>query len=329
MATIHKLLTPEEIATRGASQVPFLRLPPRAEAFALRAERLRSLARSHAMQGYLEFIALVARCQQSMLESMPPVALPRSEAVALCHEHGMPPLAHSSHARDVMWCDALRRMLRAIAADAAGPAREVASRLEGSRDELYEAQASKLLAGVTFGLDTATAPLIGAGLQVYFTHLAITLGEEAFAPIDAQGLCPCCGSRPTASVVRIGGDTAGFRFLHCSLCSAQWHLVRIKCAHCDSTAGISYSGLDDGSGAPAKRAVLAETCDECGSYLKVVYMDRDPSVEPCADDIATLALDLLVADAGREPCGVNFMLIHGDPDAPTHAQEPALLEGNR
>jgi FdhE protein len=313
MATVQKLLTPEEIAARAGSDIPRLHMPERSSVFGERARRLRQLAPGHSMRGYLELIALIAEAQQSALDSMPHFGLPHPDAIALSHEHGMPPLSHSSHARDRAWCDTLRRMLRSIADETTGRTREVAKGLENSRDELYEAQASKLLAGVMFGLDPATAPFIGAGLQVYFTHLAIALGESAFPQIEAPGICPSCASRPTASVARIGGEAAGFRFLHCSLCSTEWHMVRIKCAHCDSTKGISYSGIDDGKTPQGKGAVLAETCDECGSYLKIVYMDRNRDVEPVADDIASLALDLLVTDAGREPYGVNFMLVHGDP----------------
>jgi FdhE protein len=311
---IKPLLTPEQIAARaGSSEIPRLHMPERSSIFGERARRLRQLAPGHSMQGYLEFVALIAAAQQSALDATPLFALPRPEAVATSHEHGMPPLSHSSHARDRAWCDTLRHMLREIAAETSGRTRDAAVGLENSRDELYEGQASKLLAGVTFGLDPATAPFIGAGLQVYFTHLAIALGAEAIAPIDVPGICPCCGSRPTASVTRIGGEAAGYRFLHCSLCSTEWHMVRVKCTHCDSTKGISYSGIDDGKVHDAKAAVLAETCDECNSYLKIVYMDRDRDVDPCADDIATLPLDILVTEAGREPYGVNFMLVHGDP----------------
>jgi formate dehydrogenase maturation protein FdhE len=41
----------------------------------------------------------------------------------------------------------------------------------------------------------------------------------------------------------------------------------------------------------------AETCDECRSYAKVLYQAQDPDVDPVADDLATLGLDLLVAEA--------------------------------
>jgi len=312
LSTTQKLLTPEEIAARGNSPLPFLRLPARGAAFADRAARLRALAPGHAMQGYLEFIALVADAQQRMLDDMPPLRLPHPDAVARSREHGMPLLDFRSHARDPGWADVLRRVLRMVMAEAQGPALEAVKRLEASRDELYEAQASKLLAGVAVGLDTGSAPLIGAGLQVYFTHLALSLGEAAFAPLEAPGACPCCNALPTASIVRTG-DASGHRFLHCSLCGTQWHYVRVKCAHCESTKGISYASLDDGSGRQRKPAVVAEVCDECDHYLKIAYMDRDPQVEPCADDLATLALDLLVADTGKTPLGVNFMLVHGDP----------------
>lgn len=310
----HKVLTPEEIAAQAGSQIPYLRLPSRVSVFADRAARLDALAAGHPMEGYLALMAEVARAQHEALAAMPPVRLPAPELVDQCNEHGMPPLNHATHARDPMWCDVTRRLLRGLSERTDGVARDVVMRLEQSRDELYEAQASKLLAGIAFGLDPATAPLIAAGLQVYFSHLVIALGENAFPRLDVGTVCPCCGTRPTASVARIGSVEAGYRFLHCALCSAQWHMVRIKCTNCESTKGIAYQAVDDGT--PADRqAVRAECCDECGTYLKIVSMERDPGAEPTADDLATLALDLLVVDSGKESSGVNFMLIHGDPGA--------------
>jgi FdhE protein len=305
-------LSPEEIATQAGSRIPFLALPDRGEAFRGRAARLNALAESHPMGDYLRFIACVAETQQRLLDAMPSVALPSPQFVTTCNEHGMPPLNVQTHRRDAFWCDGLRRLLRDLADGTEGRQREAAVRLEQRRDDFYEAQASKLLAGITLGLDIATAPLVGAGLQVYFTHLCTTLGETSFVPTDAATLCPCCASRPTASIVRIGGDRSGYRFLHCSLCSAQWHMVRIKCANCESTRSIGYLNLEREGTAASKPAVVAEVCDECGSYLKLCSMERDPHVDPVADDLATLALDLLVTDAGKTPCGVNFMLVHGE-----------------
>jgi FdhE protein len=219
----------------------------------------------------------------------------------------MPPLNVQEHARDRAWCDTLRMMLRRLAAQTQGVARDTAVRLENERDELYEAQASKLLAGIAFGLDLARAPLIAAALQVYWVHMVTTLGAQAFGRNDAPTVCPCCGSRPVASVVRMGAQEAGLRFLHCSLCAAEWHMARIQCTSCESTKGIEYHMVRDGA-----KSAQAETCEECATYLKVFYMEHDPQVDATADDLASVALDLLVADTGKLRSGQNLMLIHGE-----------------
>jgi len=83
------------------------------------------------------------------------------------------------------------------------------------------------------------------------------------------------------------------RFLYCPLCASQWHYVRIKCANCASTKGIAYQHVAD-----QPSAMKAETCDECGTYTKIVYMEKDQGAEPFADDLASLALDILVGEAG-------------------------------
>jgi FdhE protein len=44
--------------------------------------------------------------------------------------------------------------------------------------------------------------------------------------------------------------------------------------------------------------VRAESCDSCKTYRKICYQEQDREVEPVADDLASLALDLLMTDAG-------------------------------
>lgn len=302
-----KILTPEEIAAQATSDIPFLRLPDRSSVFSDRAARLRQLAPGSAMGGYLELMAALAETQQKLLDGRPPLSLPGEAHIAQCREHGMPPLGAQTLMRDPLWHDLLRHMLRRLADDAAGTLRAALVQLEGRHGEFYEAQASKLLANVSAGLDRASAPLIGAVLQVCWTHLLTTLGKDCYGSIGVPNVCPCCGSRPTASVVRIGAREAGYRFLHCSLCAAEWHMVRVKCSNCETTKGIHYLGIEGGS-----PAIKAECCDECGHYLKIFYQDKDPQVEPVADDLASMALDLLVAETGKAASGVNLLLIHGD-----------------
>ena len=100
------------------------------------------------------------------------------------------------------------------------------------------------------------------------------------------------------------GSLHGARFLHCALCSTQWHFVRIKCANCASTEGIAYQWIQGGDG-----AVKAETCDKCGTYTKVLYLEKDHRLEPFADDLASYALDVLVEEAGWRRATPNPFLM--------------------
>ena len=143
---------------------------------------------------------------------------------------------------------------------------------------------------------------------------------EPFGRTDDATRCPCCGTRPTASITRIGAEESGFRYLQCALCSTQWHVVRVKCARCESTKGISYRSLQPVEGhVPAatganEGAVQAECCSECGHYLKIVHMAKDPQVEPMADDLASVTLDLLVGEEGLHRHGLSLWLLFGEPD---------------
>lgn len=305
-----RILEPGEIELLAGSEIPFLRLPERGALYAERAARLRQLAPGHPMREYLEFIATVAEAQHWALHNMPAIRLPTPQDIERSKAHGMPPLGVGGHRRDEAWRDVLRRMLRLLADRTDGAPRRVIIRLEGERDDLYEAQASKLLGGVDSGVDTAYGPLVGAALQAYWAHMVMTLGSGRFERIETASLCPACGSRPVASIARIGGREAGYRFLHCSLCSTEWHMVRIKCTSCESTKGIHHYGIEGGT-----KAVLAESCEACGTYLKMLYMERDPQLDPVADDLASTVLDLLMAEAGKLRSGQNLMLVQGQEEA--------------
>ncbi len=330
-----RLKTPEEIAVQAGEQVQYVRLPERASVFADRATRLRERAASHSMRDFLLFMADVAQCQHESLQHYPDVVVPDAAAVRSAAGEAAPLLPASTWPRDGVWVDELRGLLdRLLARLEPSPVRTAVEALRSADDERLNLQADRLLNGVMFGLDMAAAPLIAAGLQTYWTHLVLTTqaahgGQPASVRMTASpfgrtlrtGHCPCCGSLPSASISRVGSENTGHRYQHCSLCSAQWHMVRIKCSHCESTKGIHYQSLQaaaDGAvtSSKFKPAVEAETCDECGHYLKIVHMERDLHVDPIADDLATVALDLLVSEAGFERHGVNLMLLYGDPDTP-------------
>ncbi len=314
-----------------------MRLPDPGLEFDRRRARLEALAAGHPMREYLQFVAAIARAQQQAVNAVAFLSPPGAPLLQSGSDPAAVPLPAASWPRDPQWRDSLRGMLAALGpalgsalgSDLNTVARESVRRLAAGSDVFFEAQADRLLAGITVGLDLAAAPLIGAALQVYWVRLVAEAAERhgasVFSGQGSQSLCPCCGARPTASIVRMGGVESGTRYLHCSLCSAQWHLVRIKCAHCLGTKGIHYQALGrvdselDSTGSDVRRhrapvgVVRAECCDECGHYLKILSMEQDPEVEPVADDLATVALDLLLSQAGRSSAGVNLMLLYGDP----------------
>lgn len=339
-------MSPEEITARAGGEVPYFQWPARDTALAERAMRLRQLARGHAMGDFLAFMADVALAQQGQLKALAVAAdvpLPDAAMLDAAARRGVPPLPATDWPRDPAW----HRVLRALVADllprAPAAARVTLQRLAEADEVFLERQADALLHGVSTGLDLATAPLVGAALQVMWMHLVAevvrqhTALGQPFGRLDDATVCPCCGSRPVASLTCQAGDAPGQRYLQCGLCATQWHMVRTRCTHCGSTASMAYHSLDaldaaddadDGAARAAQAAVQAETCDDCGHYLKIVHRERDPFVEPVADDLATLTLDLLVSETGKARHGVNLMLLFGEP-GPDPAATPPPDPGKR
>lgn len=298
------ILEPGQIEA-AAGDIPTLLLPP-PDIFATRATRLRQLAEGHILGEYLRFIASLVEEQHTQMKSISGVRGPDEELLAQCKEYRMPPLAPAGLQRNLAWLMVLEDLLRAMLVDAPEPARSVMTELMNKDSIWLESQADKLLAGEFSKVELAYAPFIGAALQVYWTRLARSLTPGQVSHPEHPNLCPVCGSHPVASVVRIGGNVSGIRYLQCSLCSSEWHVVRAKCSNCDNTKGISYYNVEGDAG-----VVRAESCPECETYLKVVQMDKDPHAEACADDLASFALDFLMGEKGVSRSGINLMMIHG------------------
>jgi FdhE protein len=295
----------------GVPSIPPFR-PAAADVFARRARRLLALAPGHAMEGYLRFAAALAHAQDADLRAFPQVPLPDSATLTHCGAHGLPPLSADGHRRDPAWREGLARLLTDLNHDVL-PARAagIVAALAESEGAALERDAAHLLGGAYTELDPGRAPLIAAGLQLYWVRMALTLEAGGGRGADARhGLCPLCGSPPVASVVRSGGAEQGLRYLACSLCAGEWHVVRVKCSECGSTQGISYLFVAD-----ANDAVRAECCEACGTYLKILYLEKDNRMEPYADDLATLALDLLVHERGYARRGPNLLFLPGGDSA--------------
>ena len=291
-----RILPRGEIENLDHTRIPRLRIPERAGVFSDRAARLRSLADSSTIEGYLRLMARLAEAQQRALKEFEAPALD-DDVLAQARRHEMPPLPATGLARDPAWRALLARLLDEVSGDPGTPAQAVAAcnalaRTLDTAPGRVEQMADALLAGRVEGADVAPAPFVMAALQVYWTAMAAGLRESQL-PVGAFGLCPTCGTPPVASVVRIGGAHDGYRYLCCPLCSCEWHLERVKCSHCAATKGIAYHYIEGG-----RDGVKAETCDGCRSYRKIFYQDKDPFMEPVADDLGSLALDMLMGEEG-------------------------------
>lgn len=302
---MQKILDPGQIEALASRSVPRLVLPVRERLFAARAARLRALAAHDSLGGYLGLAAAIAAAQHAAQEGLelPPLD---PAAVALARTHAMPPVPARGLRRGPEWRAALGRIAAAVAGETRFPPAVTATcaRLAALAPAALEAHAERLLAAEDGrDADPAAAPFVVAALQVHFGALAARLRPEEVALAEHGGTCPVCGSLPVASVVRAGAPYAGYRYLHCGLCATEWHRVRVECTHCGANRGIAYQSIEGGAA-----AIRAETCDDCHSYRKIFYQEHDAEVEPLADDLASVALDLLLTDAGFHRASANPLL---------------------
>jgi FdhE protein len=284
-------------------------LPDPATRFARSAARLEALSAGHPMADWLRFMARLAQAQHVVATTLAPFAGPQQAAVEQAVAARLPPLAADGHRRDPAWRDGLAMLLDSFDGWAMpAPARAVIARLRGRDHDAVEALADGFLGDGVDAADAGAALYVAAALQVYFTRSAADLPAASLRLLPQRGLCPCCGSTPISGVVTASGRTPGTRYLYCSLCSTAWNHVRAVCITCGEARALSQRGIEGDGG-----AVKAETCDACHTYAKLLYQARDTQVDPYAEDLATLPLDLLVADAGWSRHAPNPLLLIGGP----------------
>ncbi|MGQ7817099.1 formate dehydrogenase accessory protein FdhE [Metapseudomonas furukawaii] len=304
-----QILEPGQIEA-AANIPPFLHLPGR-DLFIRRAERLRSLAQGHPLAGYLLLIANLCEAQQQVLDNPPPLPGPAPAAIARSREHRMPPIPFESLVRADGWLAAVDALLERLQGAANPAVDEALAQLRGADPDQRKAWGVSLLSGQFDLLPPAIAPFIGAALQVAFSHWLLALPEGALVENDTRTLCPACGSPPVAGMIRHRGKHNGLRYLSCSLCSCEWHYVRLKCSHCQESKHLAYFSLER-LGRTAEQAPLrAETCPGCQSYLKHCYLEFDADAEAQADDLASLDLDMRLADEGYLRRAPNLLLAPG------------------
>ncbi|MDR0259799.1 MAG: formate dehydrogenase accessory protein FdhE [Comamonas sp.] len=310
-------IVPEAEHSPGVEHIAPLVLPATDLPYARRAARLRALAQDHAMADYLLWSAdLVDTLQQVCLEAPLPEAEGRNLAQALRQPQGTP--LHSGRwQRSTHWQVLLQQLLDLWLAQArmqTAPLQQTLQTLAQADAAQREAWADALLAALRGDApcteqvlpDAGVAQLLLTALSLYWRQLASQLPGAGMAELGEQRqLCPVCGHGPTGSLV-LGGAQAGLRYLQCSLCESQWHMVRTKCSCCESTEALDYWSQDS-----EKAAIKAESCGDCHSYLKAFYLQADHQLELVADDLASLALDADMQEQGLARSGINPLLLPG------------------
>jgi FdhE protein len=286
------------------AEPPFVRLPDPTRIFAERAERFAALASNHPLASYLLFLAALCEAQHKAQDGAPAPELPPADAIARAREFNMPPLDRNRFTASAEFDATFGRLLGlAEAIEKPVAATEALARVAGADAAARDAMIRNVLADSIPVEHIADHVYAAAAMQLHFARLAAKLDDKRLVPVG-DGACPACGAPPVSSMV-VGWPRAhGTRFCACSLCGTLWNYVRIKCTICASTAGISYQEIDGGP-----EAVKAEICDSCKNYVKILYQQKDPALEPVADDVASLGLDLLVREAGYRRGGINPFLL--------------------
>lgn len=297
-------IQPDPSMIGGIAKPPYARLPDPGTMFEIRARRLATLATGSELKPYLVFLSALADVQHRIQDALPPAEAPDAESLARAAEFLMPPLDRGRFTLDAAFDATMERLLdaaRGIEKPAA--ADEALSRVISAGPASRDAMARNVLTE-SLPVETLAEHLyVTAALQVHFARLAAGLEAEKIVRI-AEGVCPCCGGPPLASVVVDWPAAPGARYCACALCGTLWNHVRVRCVVCGSTKGIGLQEIEGGNG-----AVKAETCDECHSYVKVFYQAKDAAVEPLADDVASLALDLLMRPGPYRRAAFNPFLL--------------------
>ncbi|MFB2594169.1 formate dehydrogenase accessory protein FdhE [Paracoccus sp. p4-l81] len=294
-------IEPNPAMIGGVGKAPLVVLPQPSALFSTRAERLAFLAASGGnLAPYLAFLADLTRVQARLADEGPgPEPLP-ADHLKTCRESRMPPIDRSRLRDDADLRATLTALCdQAVALDMPEPARLALNAVRGADAADLDWLIGNVLSGLIPADAAAPHLFVAAAVQLHLARLAATLPGPDLVAIQT-GTCPACGGRPHASIVTTVAGVENVRYACCATCATQWNEVRVKCLCCGSTKGISYRSVETG-----EAAIKAELCSECDHWLKILYHPRNHSLEPMADDVASLGLDMMMQGTGLTRGGSN------------------------
>ncbi|OWW20325.1 formate dehydrogenase accessory protein FdhE [Noviherbaspirillum denitrificans] len=267
----------------GASNL----IAPRDDLFSRRSARLEQLAAGQADAAWLSTLASLARHQQIAFSAL--ANAPAESELKL------------------IWQSTYRTLFAAMTGSPLVP--DGAQPLDGKALDEAGEKCLKLAHGeIVADARDSQDYLVAAAMQVAWSAAESSPAALERVQTVAHKHCPECGCEPVGSIVLAGAGKAGLRYLECCLCATRWHAVRAHCTLCDEGSVVSYLGLEGGN-----PAVQAECCDHCHGYVKTCFQEKDPDVDPVADDLASLMLDVLVGQEGYSRASPNLFLAGVEP----------------
>ena len=275
-------MTPEQIQNKPFFYKPFY-IPPKADIFAQRAIRFQELAQqdNSSWHDYLSIMASLAQAQQHALDQHP-----RQPENAPAQAPAVP--AHT--------ISSLKTIIGHIAPSLSEATQATLQTLINTPETELIAIAQRVLQGDIPEREQAYQIWLQAALQVAYTAQAQQQNDDTIPPQDDRAHCPNCGNEAIASIILSGGDWDGLRYQHCALCNSQWNALRAKCTFCNDQSAISHQQIDTPEASPVYQGARAECCGKCHHYRKTFLRSQQQHADPIADDLASLALDMLLAE---------------------------------
>lgn len=137
-------------------------------------------------------------------------------------------------------------------------------------------------------------------LQPYAEYLADHTQQRP--PDHLHSVCPLCGGKPQAGVLRQEGD-GGKRSLICSLCSNEWDFRRMLCPACgeENVEKLVIYTADQ------FHHVRIEACDSCHHYIKTIDLTKNGNAVPVVDELAAIPLSLWAEENGYSKLQANLL----------------------